>query len=99
MPESARIKGIDAASPEIWCRPEVFAQAFRFLKNHWVESGRFPFAETECSTLLATYHVGEDFLDILDGLRAIDEAILFLNLRCGDRLGHALALGVDIDEN
>ena len=98
VPESARIKGIDAASPEIWCRPEVFAQAFRFLKNHWVESRRFPFAETECSTLLATYHVGEDFLDILDGLRAIDEAILFLNLRCGDRLGHALALGVDIDE-
>ena len=48
--------------------------------------------------LKATYHVGEDFLDIADGLRAIDEAIHFLNLRCGDRLGHTLALGVDIDE-
>ena len=47
---------------------------------------------------MATYHVGEDFLDITDGLRAIDEAIAFLNLRCGDRLGHALALGVDIDD-
>lgn len=45
-----------------------------------------------------TYHVGEDFLDIADGLRAIDEAVSFLNLRCGDRLGHALALGIDVEE-
>lgn len=45
-----------------------------------------------------TYHVGEDFLDIIDGLRAIDEAMCFLNMRCGDRLGHALALGVDPQE-
>ncbi len=33
-----------------------------------------------------------------DGLRAIDEAVLFLNMRCGDRLGHALALGIDVEE-
>lgn len=95
-PEAARIKGIDACSPEIWCRPEVFAQAFRFLKNHWVNEDQF--TSTGCKTLLATYHVGEDFLDVIDGLRAIDEAIHFLNLRCGDRLGHALALGIDIDD-
>lgn len=90
-PEAGRIKGIDACAPEIWCRPEVFAQTFRFLKSHWVD---FP----SCKTLLATYHVGEDFLDVIDGLRAIDEAIHFLNLQCGDRLGHALALGIDIDD-
>ena len=90
-PEAGRIKGIDACSPEIWCRPEVFAQAFRYLKNHWVDL-------PSCKTLLATYHVGEDFLDVIDGLRAIDEAIRFLNLQCGDRLGHALALGIDIDD-
>lgn len=41
-----------------------------------------------------TFHVGEDFYDIADGLRAIDEAILFLNLKRGDRLGHCLALGI-----
>ena len=27
--EADRIKGIDACSPELWCRPEVFAQAFQ----------------------------------------------------------------------
>lgn len=90
-PEAGRVKGIDACAPELWCRPEVFAQTFRFLKSHWVDY-------SSCKTLLATYHVGEDFLDVIDGLRAIDEAIRFLNLQCGDRLGHALALGIDIDD-
>jgi hypothetical protein len=42
--------------------------------------------------------VGEDYLDIVDGLRAIDEAIYFLGLQRGDRLGHAIALGVDARE-
>ncbi|MCL1851146.1 MAG: hypothetical protein FWF70_07100, partial [Bacteroidetes bacterium] len=32
---------------------------------------------------------------IVDGLRSIDEAILFLHLRHGDRIGHAVALGID----
>lgn len=98
-PEVAeRIRGIDAASEEIVCRPEVFAQAFRFLKKDSVvyrdgTTGK----EKQLPDLEVTYHVGEDFLDITDGLRAIDEAICFLNLNCGDRLGHALALGVDCD--
>lgn len=99
-PEVAeRIKGIDAASEEIVCRPEVFAQAFRYLKNNSVVCMDYHNnIEKRFQDLAVTYHVGEDFLDIADGLRSIDEAISFLNLRCGDRLGHALALGVDVDE-
>lgn len=97
-PEAARLKGIDAASPEIWCRPEVFAQAFRFLRNHTLSDEEQRYVSIQCPRLKVTYHAGEDFLDIIDGLRAIDEAILFLNMHCGDRLGHALALGVDIDD-
>lgn len=31
-----RLLGIDACANEIGCRPEVFAQPFRFLKNHHV---------------------------------------------------------------
>lgn len=46
-------------------------------------------------SLMATYHVGEDFFDIVDGLRAIDEVMLFCGLYSGCRLGHALALGID----
>jgi hypothetical protein len=33
-PVVKRILGIDACSNEIGCRPEVFAQSFRFLSNH-----------------------------------------------------------------
>lgn len=48
--------------------------------------------------LRITYHAGEDFLDICDGLRAIDETITFLEFQKGDRLGHALALGIDSED-
>ena len=60
------------------------------LSNHVCE-----FEEGRLPPLRKTYHVGEDFLDLADGLRAIDEAIRFLNLGCGDRLGHALALSIE----
>ena len=90
-----RVVGIDAANSEIACRPEVFAQAFRFLRNQNFAvrpDGSYP------KTLGVTYHVGEDFMDVIDGLRALDEAIKFLSLKKGDRLGHALVLGVDVKE-
>lgn len=77
---NARVVGIDAAASEFNCRPEVFAQSFRFLRK---------------SGLHATFHVGEDFYDIVDGMRAIDEAITFLDLQSGDRLGHVMAMGID----
>lgn len=90
---AARLYGIDACSPEIGCRPEVFAQAFRYLKGEQNFSGGVC-PEIERPRLRSTYHAGEDFLDIVDGMRAIDEAIYFLNMTHGDRLGHALALGI-----
>lgn len=76
-----RLTGVDAAGNELNCRPEIFAHAFRYLR----EFGNFG----------RTYHVGEDFYDLIDGLRAIDEALTFLELGKNDRLGHALALGVN----
>ena len=48
--------------------------------------------------LSLTYHIGEDYLDIIDGLRAIDECVHFLDMDCGSRIGHALALGTDVEE-
>lgn len=95
--EASRVLGIDAASQEIGCRPEVFAQIFRTLKNDTVTVYTVD-GKRKMPQLCATYHAGEDFLDVVDGLRAIDEAILFLNLGCGDRLGHALALGISVKD-
>jgi len=91
--EGKRILGIDAASSEIGCRPEVFAQAFRYLRRHQPAKDYAHLKDFANPELKATFHAGEDFLDLSDGLRAIDEAIRFLNLHRGDRIGHALALG------
>lgn len=59
---------------------------------------KFKDFSNELPQLRITYHAGEEFLDVADGLRAIDEAMLFFNLDCGDRLGHAIALGINVEE-
>jgi hypothetical protein len=40
-------------------------------------------------------HAGEDFVHLLTGLRRLDEAVTYLSLERGDRLGHGLSLGID----
>ncbi len=97
-PEAYRLLGIDACSNEIGCRPEVFSQPFRYLKNHSVEQNILTTEDKVPSQLHITYHAGEDFLDVADGLRAINEAYNFLDMSQGDRLGHALALGIDPEQ-
>ena len=92
--------GIDTASNELYVPPEVFAPVYSFFKNSIISSG-FAIATDECVVLPKridlqyTYHVGEEYRDIISGVRAIFEAIVFLNLKDEDRLGHAVALGID----
>lgn len=86
------VVGIDAANSELYCRPEVFSQAYRFCRQYsWNHLNETP------NNLHFTYHVGEDFYDIIDGLRAVWEAIHFLGLGRGDRIGHGLVLGIDVN--
>jgi hypothetical protein len=92
------IKGIDGCANEIGCRPEVMAHEFRFLSNFVPDSPDLFLYNPESFIIKRTFHAGEDFLDLTDGLRAIDEAIMFLELKRGDRLGHALALGLNSEE-
>lgn len=87
--DSKILVGIDAANSEINCRPEVFAQSFRYLQNY---------NPSQLKRLGVTYHVGEDFCDMVSGLRAVDEAIMFLDLKEDSRIGHGLALGVDAEK-
>lgn len=77
--------GLDAAGSELETRPEVFSQAFRYLRQY-VPDIKF------------TYHIGEDFLDVVDGLRAVDELMNFCEWSKQDRLGHALVLGLDVQQ-
>lgn len=78
-----KVRGVDAASSELDTPPEVFALTYRFLRNN----GFTHF----------TYHAGEDFYHIIDGLRAIYEAIEFCDLKKNDRIGHAVATGIDAE--
>ncbi len=99
---NGKIRGIDTCSSEIHCRPEVFAQAFRYLLDLEFSRGkgtrRRHDREEVRTKLHATYHAGEDFFDIVDGLRAIDETLLFCGLKRGSRIGHGLAMGINPGE-
>ena len=97
-PELAcKLKGIDAASQEIECRPELFARVYRLLGDFSISYGGYGENRKKLPELGKTYHVGEDFLDVVDGLRAVDEAVHFLDMGCGDRLGHATVLGIHVE--
>lgn len=82
-----RIRGYDTCSGEIGCRPEVFAPFYREIQAYAKQK--------QADWIHWTYHVGEDFLDLTDGLRAIDEVVRFCELPQGSRLGHGMALGID----
>lgn len=73
--------GIDAANSELNQAPDVFAPAYRLF-------------ERESGVSHKTYHCGEDFLHLISGVRAVHEAVTFLNLRNGNRIGHAIAIGI-----
>ena len=76
----ALIRGIDAASNERHAGPEVFASTYRRMRA--AGFSRF------------TYHAGEDFAHLASGLRAITEAVIFLDLDAGCRIGHGTAAGL-----
>ena len=79
---SRMVTGADAAASEFDTPPEVFAPSFHRLRKHGMQH--------------FTYHAGEDFFHVLSGLRAIYEAMEYLGLKAGDRIGHATAAGVDV---
>lgn len=78
---SELVTGVDAASNELEAPPEVFAPVYRYLRRHGFQH--------------FTYHAGEDFHHLIGGLRAMYEAVEFLGLRRGDRIGHGTAAGID----
>lgn len=80
-----KIVGIDTANYEKDNRPYLYSTVFRKLKS------LFP-------DLHSTYHVGEEFPTLSNGLRAIDEVLNFCDYHANDRLGHALALGIDVED-
>ena len=73
--------GIDAAGDELQLPVDVIAPVFRLFERETGISHR-------------TYHCGEDFYHLLGGIRAVYDAVYFLDMQCGHRLGHATAIGI-----
>lgn len=95
------IVGIDAASNECNTEPWLLAPVYerirtRTLTKPLIRTDKMQYIRLQ--NLGFTYHVGEEFRHILSGLRHIDEVIEHFRYKAGDRLGHAIALGQDVDE-
>lgn len=85
------LRGLDIAGDENKIRNEVFAPILR-----WLRRGFLPRHTGTRATpnFHFSIHVGEDYAHPLSGMRQIDETVRFCEMRSGDRLGHALAIGI-----
>ncbi|WP_339274343.1 hypothetical protein MKY59_25105 [Paenibacillus sp. FSL W8-0426] len=93
------IVGLDAASLENSTPVQVFAPVFEKARNSDHDSIRVIDRDgyvLKDQSLFFTFHAGEDFRHINSGLRRMDEVIDYCKLHSGDRIGHGIALGVDI---
>ena len=88
---SAWLRGLDVAGNENDLHIEWFAPLLR-----WLRSGSQPDHQNAPlrTGLHLSIHAGEDYSHPLSGLRHVDETVRFCEMRSGDRLGHALALGI-----
>ncbi|MBW3779401.1 hypothetical protein GL272_21250 [Aeromonas veronii] len=84
-------RGLDVAGDENCLKIESFASVIR-----WLRSGMISKPENEKATVgfHLSIHAGEDYNHPASGMRHIDETVIFCEMRDGDRLGHALALGI-----
>lgn len=86
------LRGLDVAGDENALRIEWFAPVLRWLRSH-VPQRRDGDSATPGFHL--SIHAGEDYAHPLSGMRHVDETVRFCEMRSGDRLGHALALGIE----
>lgn len=97
FPLSLRVvRGLDVCTDELAAPTWVFAPLFRYVREaanaaslHLSELG------IDVPPLRTSVHAGEDFVHLLGGLRRVDEAVRYLGLCEGDRIGHGVALGID----
>ncbi|WP_419736427.1 antiviral RADAR system adenosine deaminase RdrB [Pseudomonas sp. COR18] len=85
------VRGLDVAGDENSVKTEVFAPALRWLRQGLQSK---PHRTRPSSGLHLSVHAGEDYAHPLSGMRHVDETVVFCDMRAGDRLGHALALGI-----
>ena len=105
---SKLIVSIDVAGDENRTPPEVFAPILKFLRRE--HKKQEPFIEDylhhtlkwhhfmQQHRLRLSVHAGEDFNHIVTGMRRVHESVKFYGMQDRDRLGHALAIGLNPKE-
>ncbi|UVM18417.1 hypothetical protein LOY42_09005 [Pseudomonas sp. B21-023] len=88
---SAWVRGLDVAGDENKTRNELYAPMLRWLRAGLQPAGH---GDGFQGGLHLSIHTGEDYAHPLSGMRHIDETVHFCEMRHGDRIGHALAVGV-----
>ncbi|HEY3572121.1 MAG TPA: hypothetical protein VGP73_29615 [Thermoanaerobaculia bacterium] len=91
------LRGLDICTDEAGVPTWVLVPVFQYVHAAGREASSFlqEMSEETAPALRSTVHAGEDFAHLLTGLRRVTEAMEFLPLQEGDRLGHAMALGLD----
>jgi hypothetical protein len=92
------LRGIDVASIELaiatWVLRPLFDVVDRAAAQAAATLSR-SHAEWSVTPLRHTIHAGEDFARIAEGVRRVHEPFESGLLRPGDRIGHAVAIGID----
>ncbi|WP_334003996.1 antiviral RADAR system adenosine deaminase RdrB [Burkholderia cepacia] len=86
------LRGLDVAGDENETRIELLAPMLRWLRHGLLSR---PDGERASSGFHLSVHAGEDYAHPLSGMRHIDETVRFCDMCSGDRLGHALAIGIE----
>jgi len=105
---SKLITSIDVAGNENSTPPEVFAPVIKYLRRdvkkqdefiaEYIKHKRDGHNFLEHHKLRISVHAGEDFNHIATGMRKVHESVKFYNMQERDRLGHALAIGLNPKE-
>jgi len=94
---SKLIKSIDVAGNENDAPPEDFAPIINYLRYEpkVAKDNLLGHKIVPHKKLRLSVHAGEDFNHIVTGMRKVDETIYYYSMESKDRLGHALAVGLD----
>lgn len=86
------LRGLDVAGDENDLKIEWFAPILRWLRSSFRSTLN---REPVNTGFHFSIHAGEDYAHPASGMRHVDETVKFCEMREGDRLGHALALGIE----
>ncbi|MCZ8227532.1 MAG: hypothetical protein O9249_00195, partial [Burkholderiaceae bacterium] len=101
------LRALDVAGDETAWPIEYYAPQLRWVRARLEANPLFGATDSRmhdignrqsplhCHKVHLSVHAGEDYDHPASGLRHVDETIRFCAMRSGDRLGHALALGID----